>query len=255
MSSSRKRSLETEDLDEQKDLKKLKEEKVIKQTEEEINGVSKDEVKEVQDGKVNNKEGSKEVVFATGNQNKLLEVKAILSVGSEKLPFDIVAKKLDLPELQGEPEDIAKEKALIASKLVGGGVLVEDTCLCFNALKGLPGPYVKWFLDKTGHDGLVKLLEGYDDKSGYAQCTFAYCEGPGTEAHVFVGKTDGLIVPAQGPPDFGWDPIFQPEGYELTYAEMEKEEKNKISHRYRALELVKKFLMEQFSQKSGSKEE
>jgi inosine triphosphate pyrophosphatase len=54
---------------------------------------------------------------------------------------------------------------------------VEDTCLCFNAYKGLPGPYIKWFLEKLGHDGLNKMLVGFDDHSAYAQCTYAYTPG------------------------------------------------------------------------------
>ena len=119
----------------------------------------------------------KVVTFVTGNQNKLKEVRAIL--GDEYADkFVLEAKKVDLPELQGEPEDIAKEKASLAAKDIGGPTLVEDTSLCYNALKGLPGPYVKWFLDKTGHEGLVNMLAAYEDKSAYAQCIFAYCEGP-----------------------------------------------------------------------------
>nr|XP_016509730.1 PREDICTED: inosine triphosphate pyrophosphatase-like [Nicotiana tabacum] len=88
------------------------------------------------------------VTFVTGNAKKLEEVRAILG---QSIPFQSL--KLDLPELQGEPEDISKEKARIAAKEVNGPVLVEDTCLCFNALKGLPGPYIKWFLQKIGHEG------------------------------------------------------------------------------------------------------
>jgi inosine/xanthosine triphosphate pyrophosphatase family protein len=55
--------------------------------------------------------------------------------------------------------------------------MVEDTCLCFNALQGLPGPYIKWFLQKLGHDGLNRMLAGFDDKSAYALCVFAYSSG------------------------------------------------------------------------------
>lgn len=125
--------------------------------------------------------------------------------------------------------------------------LVEDTSLCFNALKGLPGPYIKWFLDKIGHDGLNKLLVGFEDKSAYAMCTFAYSSGADENEvpQVFSGKTYGVIVPAQSTPDkpaFGWDPIFKPDGYELTYAEMDKKTKNSISHRYKALDLVREHL-------------
>lgn len=177
---------------------------------------------------------SRPVTFVTGNAKKLEEVRAILG---DSIPFRSI--KLDLPELQGEPEDISKEKARLAAKRVNGPVLVEDTCLCFNALKGLPGPYIKWFLEKIGHEGLNNLLMAYEDKSAYALCVFSLALGPEIEPITFMGKTLGKIVPPRGPNDFGWDPIFQPDGYDQTYAELPKEEKNKISHRSRALSLVR----------------
>ncbi|WVZ59175.1 hypothetical protein U9M48_009366 [Paspalum notatum var. saurae] len=176
----------------------------------------------------------KAVTFVTGNAKKLEEVRAILG---SSVPFQSL--KLDLPELQGEPEDISKEKARMAASQVNGPVLVEDTCLCFNALKGLPGPYIKWFLEKIGHEGLNNLLKAYEDKSAYAMCIFSLALGPGEEPITFVGKTAGKIVPARGPNDFGWDPVFQPDGFEQTYAEMPKSVKNEISHRGKALALVK----------------
>ncbi|CAL4933753.1 unnamed protein product [Urochloa decumbens] len=176
----------------------------------------------------------KAVTFVTGNAKKLEEVRAILG---SSIPFQSL--KLDLPELQGEPEDISKEKARMAASQVNGPVLVEDTCLCFNALKGLPGPYIKWFLEKIGHEGLNNLLKAYEDKSAFAMCIFSLALGPGEEPITFVGKTAGKIVPARGPNDFGWDPVFQPDGFQQTYAEMPKSVKNEISHRGKALALVK----------------
>ncbi|KAJ6944138.1 inosine triphosphate pyrophosphatase-like isoform X1 [Populus alba x Populus x berolinensis] len=168
---------------------------------------------------------SRPVTFVTGNAKKLEEVRAILG---QTVPFQSL--KLDLPELQGEPEEISKEKARLAAVEVKGPVLVEDTCLCFNALKGLPG--------------LNNLLMAYEDKSAYALCAFSFALGPDAEPITFLGKTLGKIVAARGPNDFGWDPIFQPDGYQQTYAEMPKDEKNKISHRSRALDLVKSHFAE-----------
>ncbi|CAN0875660.1 Inosine triphosphate pyrophosphatase [Linum grandiflorum] len=124
------------------------------------------------------------VTFVTGNAKKLEEVRAILG---QSIPFQSL--KLDLPELQGEPEEISKEKARLAAVEVKGPVLVEDTCLCFNALKGLPGPYIKWFLQKIGHEGLNNLLMAYEDKSAYALCAFSFALGPDVEPITFVGKT------------------------------------------------------------------
>ncbi|KAL3425615.1 inosine triphosphate pyrophosphatase [Phlyctema vagabunda] len=176
--------------------------------------------------------------FITGNKNKLAEVRAILGD-----VVDLQSFSLDLPELQGTIEEISLDKCRRAAEAVKGPVLVEDTCLCFNALKELPGPYIKWFLQALGHEGLNNLLAAYPDKSAQAVCTFAYSEGPGHEPIIFQGRTDGKIVPARGPLDFGWDPIFEYEGQ--TYAEMDKVEKNKISHRYRALEKLKTWLKEE----------
>jgi inosine triphosphate pyrophosphatase len=87
---------------------------------------------------------------------------------------------------------------------------VEDTSLCFTALNGLPGVYIKHFMTAIGHDGLNKLLAGFDDKSAWALCTFAWSAGPGTEPILFEGRTDGRIVPARGEKRFGWDPVFEP---------------------------------------------
>ena len=183
------------------------------------------------------------LTFVTGNAKKLEEVKAILQAGDKPLPVELTNRKLDLPELQGEAEDIAIEKCRLAAAEVGGPVMCEDTNLCFNALGGLPGPYIKWFLAKLGHDGLNNMLAAYEDKTAYAQCIFALCAGPGCEVRVFDGRTAGRIVPARGPLDFGWDPVFEPDESEgKTYAEMEKADKNLISHRYRALNNLRSWL-------------
>ncbi|KAG6787921.1 hypothetical protein POTOM_003970 [Populus tomentosa] len=222
---------------------------------------------------------SRPVTFVTGNAKKLEEVRAILG---QSIPFQSL--KLDLPELQGEPEEISKEKARLAAVEVNGPVLVEDTCLCFNALKGLPGPYIfnlVLFIEFSGvifnnfvltilfrvlllpssnmimihaESGFCRrlvmkvclnnLLMAYEDKSAYALCAFSFALGPDVEPITFLGKTPGMIVPARGPNDFGWDPIFQPDGYEQTYAEMAKDEKNKISHRSKALDMVKSHFVE-----------
>ncbi|KAK3676370.1 nucleoside triphosphate pyrophosphohydrolase ham1 [Recurvomyces mirabilis] len=178
----------------------------------------------------------KELNFITGNKNKLAEVQVILS----STPVKLQSQSIDLPELQGTIEEISNDKARRAAEVVQGPVLVEDTCLCFNAFDELPGPYVKWFLKALGVQQFHRLLAGFDDKSAQAVCTFAYCEGPGHEPIIFQGRTDGKIVAARGPTDFGWDACFEYEGQ--TYAEMAKEQKNKISHRGRALAKLTEWL-------------
>nr|CAD2191829.1 unnamed protein product [Meloidogyne enterolobii] len=149
---------------------------------------------------------------------------------------------LDLPEFQGEPDEIVAKKCEHAVKQIEGPVLVEDTCLCFNAFGGLPGPYIKWFLEKLKPEGLIKLLAGFEDKSGYALCTFAYCKGVNQQIYTFQGRTEGVIVEPRGSRQFGWDPCFMPNGFGKTFAEMTSEEKNKISHRGKALKKLKEFL-------------
>lgn len=119
----------------------------------------------------------------------------------------------------------------------------------------------KWFMLSLGPSELHKMLSGFEDKSAQAVCTFGYCEGPGHEPITFQGRTDGKLVPSRGPTTFGkllcrrcrlgevernangrtgWDSCFEYEG--TTYAEMDKAEKNKISHRGKALDKLKEWL-------------
>jgi inosine triphosphate pyrophosphatase len=187
------------------------------------------------------------ITFVTGNKKKLEEVKRILSPSSDSqpLPFQILNQKIDLPELQGDVLEIAREKCALAAKQVGSAVITEDTSLCFNALHDMPGPYIKWFLDQCGHTGLNNMIAFSEDKSGYAQTVVGFCPGPGKDVVVFDGRTKGTIVPARGPLDFGWDPIFQPdEGSGQTYAEMSKESKDAISHRSRAFSKMRDYLLQ-----------
>ena len=94
--------------------------------------------------------------------------------------------------------------------------------------------------------GLNNMLKGFPTTNATALCTFAYSPGPGQEPILFEGRTEGKIVPARGPGHFGWDAVFQPvEGEGKTYAEMDGVAKNKISHRYRALEKLRVYLAEQ----------
>ena len=177
----------------------------------------------------------KTILFITGNENKLREAREILS--EEK----IINENIDLPELQEEPIKIVEEKTKLAVKMLKKPVIVDDTNLRFNALNGLPGPYIKDFLHGLGREGLYKLLTGFEDKSAEAVALIGYGE-LGTEVKVFEGKVSGTIVNPRGESNFGWDSIFLPDGHDKTYAEMNAEEKNKISHRRKALLKLRKYL-------------
>lgn len=131
--------------------------------------------------------------FITGNKNKLAEVIAILEG-----VIDLRSEPLDLLEIQGSSEQVSIAKCDQAANQVKGPVLVEDTCLIFNALSRpdtdsesiqLPGPYIKWFLRSIGLEDLPRLLAGFEDKSAQAVCTFAYSEGPGHPPILFEGRT------------------------------------------------------------------
>ncbi|KAI9683123.1 MAG: nucleoside triphosphate pyrophosphohydrolase ham1 [Trizodia sp. TS-e1964] len=179
----------------------------------------------------------KHLNFITSNANKLREVQAILGTAAT-----LQSQSLDIPEIQGSIAEVSADKCQRAAEAVQGPVLVEDTALCFTALNGLPGPFIKWFMQDIGHAGLNHLLAAYADKSAEAVCTFAYSAGPGHKPLLFQGITRGTIVPPRGPTDFGWDAIFEYEGQ--TYAEMDKAAKNRISHRFKALEKLKEWLLE-----------
>merc|ERR1739844_347915 len=122
--------------------------------------------------------------MGTGNRKKLEEVQRILSVdeGESEIPYQITNRKLDLPELQGnDPAEVAIAKCKLAAIEIQGPVFIEDTSLCFNALNGMPGLYIKWILEKCGHSGLNSMLDGFDDRGAYAQTIIAYTKGVGEE--------------------------------------------------------------------------
>lgn len=184
---------------------------------------------------------TKYITFVSSNPKKITEVKAILG---ESFPWELRIQNIDLMEPQATPIEVSQYKCRQAAELLddGGAVIVEDTSLCFNALSGMPGPYVKWFFESLGCEGLARMLDGFEDKSAYAQCVLSYCLGKGQEVKTFVGSVDGHIVYPSGPDGFGWDPIFMPVGSNLTFAEMPTVEKNKLSHRFKAFREFKAYV-------------
>ncbi|AGO11058.1 AaceriAFR425Cp [[Ashbya] aceris (nom. inval.)] len=182
------------------------------------------------------------LVFVTGNNNKLREVRQLL--GAAALPFPLVNEPLDLDEVQGASlDDIALHKCRAASALLPPGtpVFVEDTALCFDAFGGLPGAYIKWYVKAMSLPDIVAMLDAFPSKAARAVTTVAYRDTAGA-FHTFSGATTGRIVSPRGPQDFGWDAIFEPSGEDKTYAEMDKDKKNAISHRGKAFAAFREHL-------------
>ena len=174
------------------------------------------------------------IYFITGNKNKFEEVKIILP--------EVEQLDIDLPEIQEiDAKEIIKEKLLEALKHKKGEFIVEDTSLYLDSLHGLPGPLIKWFLQTIGNEGLANLADKLGNDKAVAKTIIGYAKSQG-DIHFFEGVINGKIVSPRGKTNFGWDPIFLPDSHKKTFAEMSREEKNKISMRRNALNKLKKFM-------------
>ena len=174
----------------------------------------------------------KTILFVTSNENKFREVKAYL----EKVGVDLQRSPLEIVEKQYPTErEVSLSKALAAAKILNKPVLVEDTGVYFSAFKSFPGPYAKQVFENIGIEGIMKLLEG-KEREAVIRTSFAYCE-PGEMPILFTGEVTGRI--AEKPSEvisFAYDTIFVPEDESRTFSEMSIEEKEKFSHRIRALQ-------------------
>ena len=170
----------------------------------------------------------KQIIFITGNKGKLMEAQSILP--------QIVGKEIELPEIQEiDAEKIIEAKLREAYKHHQGEYIVEDTSLYIEALNGLPGPLIKWFLQTLGDEGLANLVLKYDNRKAVAKTIAGHINEQG-ETNYFSGEIAGEIVSPAGDGGFGWDKIFKPENFDKTFGQMTREEKNKISMRKIALE-------------------
>jgi len=174
------------------------------------------------------------LTFVTGNKNKLAEVRAVLG--------EVAQLDVDLVEMQElDPHVIIRHKLAEARKQSNAELIVEDASAYFDALDGLPGPLIKWFMQALGPAKIHALLHKLGNTKAHATSVIGYA-APGQEPRFFEGTVRGTVVAPRGKADFGWDPIFVPDGHEQTFAEMGSEEKNKISHRRKALEQLKAYL-------------
>ncbi len=176
-----------------------------------------------------------EIFFITSNPGKAKYLRDFFD-------FPVKHLSLDIPEIQSlDLSEIVAEKARKAYREVEKPVLVEDISLSFNALKELPGPFIKWFLKSLGNEGLCQLINSYQDRTAVAEVQFALCIN--NEVKTFKGNCKGTISSEpKGENGFGWDPIFIPEGCNKTFAEMTPQEKHETSMRKIALIKVKDYL-------------
>lgn len=174
-------------------------------------------------------------IFVTSNLHKLKEAEQILGRKLNHI-------SLELPELQAlQVSEIVKDKAEKAYGVVKKPVVVDDTGIYIKSLNGFPGAFVKWVLLASGNEIICRLIKKGKSRSAYAEvCIDLY---DGKKHHVFSGRVHGKIaLRPMGNEKFHWDPIFIPNGYKKSFAQMSDEQKNSISHRGEAFRKLKKFL-------------
>lgn len=181
----------------------------------------------------------KTIVFATNNRHKLEEVQQMLGGEFEIKTLADIGCDVDIPETSDTLEGNALQKARYVKEQFGLDCFADDTGLECHALDGAPGVRSARYAGEN-HDSeanMSKLLENLskkNDRSAQFRTVIALLyQG---EEHLFEGVVRGAITEGrQGTRGFGYDPIFVPEGYDTTFAEMSAQEKNSISHRGRAV--------------------
>lgn len=166
----------------------------------------------------------KKVKYVTGNWAKILSARQIL----EPLGFEVEQIKMEVPEIQDdEIENVAKYSAKWASEKLECSVIKNDSGLCIEALNGFPGTYTHYVDDTLGEDGILKLLDGVENRNAYFVEVLAYCEY-GKEPITFKSITKGRIAKEKsGEYGWSWDFIFIPEGEEKTLGNFNDDERFK----------------------------
>ncbi len=175
--------------------------------------------------------------FISKNDTKIAEYKALLH------PLDFIPVAMDIGDFAGRDHlEIVRNKTLQAFEIKRSPVFVEQTGLYLEAWNKLPGGLTDLFWERLNLDGFLKLLENEDNRRAEAITTIGYCDG--RKIYVFEGKINGTIAhEPRGKNGTQWDPVFIPEGESRTFAEMQPEEKAKISMRRIAADAFKSFLM------------
>lgn len=180
---------------------------------------------------------SKRPVFITGNQNKADYLAQTLGIALEH-------HKLNLDEIQSpDPQVVIEHKVRQAYDILQAPVLVEDTSLSFDALGGLPGTFIKFFVDsEDGLEHLCRMLDGFEDRSASASAVYGYFDGE--TLAFFSGRLEGVIADhPRGTGGYGWDTIFEPKGYGgLTRAELSPEDDIESYNKIRDFDALRNFL-------------
>lgn len=186
------------------------------------------------------------LVFATNNLNKLKEVQEMLSDEIELLSLKDIGCFEDIPETANTLEGNARIKANHITKNYGYDCFADDTGLEVPSLNGEPGVYSARYAGspRNAEKNMDKLLSNLADKEDRsAQFRTIITLNLGNRSYDFEGICKGTILTEKkGHEGFGYDPIFQPDGYDISFAEMSLDEKNKISHRKRAVQKLVDFL-------------
>lgn len=192
------------------------------------------------------------IVFATNNSHKLEEIRQILGESIEVLSLADINCHEDIPETAPTIEGNAMMKARYVYDKYGTPCFADDTGLEVEALDGAPGVYSARYAGGEGHDSeanmrkLLHELEGKENRRAQFRTVIALIEQKDGKpvAHTFEGKIEGHISnEKRGTSGFGYDPIFVPEGYGQSFAELGNEIKNKISHRARAVARLAEYLL------------
>ncbi len=187
----------------------------------------------------------KKLVFATHNLHKLAEVRAMIPQWEILGLADLNCYE-DIPETASTLEGNAQIKADYITQKYGYDCFADDTGLEISALHGAPGVYSARYAGNTSDSkaNMEKVLRNLkDNKDRKARFRTVVALNLGTAKYQFEGICKGEILTTKtGDSGFGYDPIFQPEGYTLSFAEMSQEEKGKISHRGKAIKKLVAFL-------------
>jgi XTP/dITP diphosphohydrolase len=176
------------------------------------------------------------IVFVTSNVHKAQEVAAFFAGIAE-----ITHVPLECPEYRDDDiGEIARRKAEHAFGELKVPLMVDDTGFSISALKGFPGPYAAYVHRTIGNEGILKLMEGVDNRRAWFETAIAYAEDTGI--HIFRGRLEGEVVPPRGSGGFGYDPIFAFGG--KTLSEYSLAEKSTVSHRGKALLLFREWFLE-----------